>query len=676
MDGGLLTLSSFLTRTALAAALPVLFCCPIALSQVNERGIADVAAGKLTVAEASWWGFDSLDATRCLQAAIDSGVPKLVVGNVGKPWVVEPIRLVSNQEIVFEEGVEVVARKGSFKGDADSLFTASVKENVTLRGYGAVLRMRRSDYAKPPYAKAEWRHVLTILSCRNVRVLGLTCRESGGDGIYLGVRGGDGPNRDVLIKDVVCDGNYRQGISVISAEDLLIENCTLSNTSGTNPMAGIDFEPNRPGERLVRCVVRNCVTEGNGGPGYAVYIPNLSAESAPVSLRFEGCRSRGDATHGTSVYTGNEVDAAVTGGVEFADCVFEESGHTGVLIRSKPVGGCRLRFDRCSVRDAAVERAEETPIAFTAGAGASRDVGGVEFVDCLVRDDVERHPLSFSDRSGFGLVRLVDINGRLTVEHRGTRREHVLSPKLLGEWVPPPPFKHVARKRVGGLALRPAAPHPAVVDFGMPEVRVRYRGEYVLFASAGQDVRLRAAFMQVGNYSADTMPLVVTAPSGEEVASAAAPFMKQADVAFRAPETGVYDVRATPWANCAGIVSSTHPLNLSGDARPMHFYHSPKELFFRVPAGTEEFALRVFGEGAEGVRATVFGPDGKVVQEQDNITELHQFLFTLPEPSAGETWSVRLVAPSEGVMEDNYLVILGIPPLVASHREALLTPAR
>jgi len=31
----------------------------------------------------------------------------------------------------------------------------------------------------------------------------------------------------MVIRDVVCDRNYRQGISVISAENLLIERCVL-----------------------------------------------------------------------------------------------------------------------------------------------------------------------------------------------------------------------------------------------------------------------------------------------------------------------------------------------------------------------------------------------------------------------------------------------------------------
>ena len=176
-------------RASLFATLLVCCLTASALCEVNQQAIDDVAAGKIKEARASWWGFDETDSTASLQAAIDSRVPKLIVDNVGKPWIVDPIRLVSDQEIVFEQGTEVVAKRGSFKGTNDCLFTCRLQKNVTLRGEGAVLRMWRSDYDGAEYQRAEWRHVLSILSSENVKVYGLTLSESGGDGIYLGSGG-------------------------------------------------------------------------------------------------------------------------------------------------------------------------------------------------------------------------------------------------------------------------------------------------------------------------------------------------------------------------------------------------------------------------------------------------------------------------------------------------------
>ena len=226
----------------------------------NPEAVAETRAGKRPIAYASWWGFDPNDATAALQAAIDSGVRQVIVEDMKTPWIIRPIRLASDQELVLEEGVVLLAKRGAFTGTNECLLSASGRRNVRITGPGATLRMWRDDYDRPPYAKAEWRHALSIRSCSNVCISGLSIIESGGDGIYLGVSQKGVPNTDVEIRDVVCDRNYRQGISVISAKNLLIENTVLQATAGTAPMAGIDFEPNHSAEPLVNCVMRNCLS--------------------------------------------------------------------------------------------------------------------------------------------------------------------------------------------------------------------------------------------------------------------------------------------------------------------------------------------------------------------------------------------------------------------------------
>ena len=302
--------------------------------------VARVMAGEIKEARAAWWGFDPAESTRALQAAINSRVPRLIVGNMGAPWITDRLTLVSDQEIVFETGVVVLAKKGAFAGKSDALFSLVCVTNVTLSGPGASLRMRRTDYDAPPYVKAEWRNVLTMKSCANVKVYGLTLAESGGDGIYLGCVKAEWPNRDIHIRDVVCDMNYRQGISVISAENLLIENTVMRNTSGTPPAAGIDFEPNHKGERLKNCVMRDCLTENNQGDGYAFYLPNMERTTEPVSIRLENCRSAGD-KYGVRITTGNSQEQAVRGAMVFSGCRFEKaqrSGKDDIALKIAPFG--------------------------------------------------------------------------------------------------------------------------------------------------------------------------------------------------------------------------------------------------------------------------------------------------------------------------------------------------
>jgi len=64
---------------------------------------------------------------------------------------------------------------------------------------------------------------------------GLTLRDTGETASYVAGGGKLNHSRDIHIKDVVCDNNYRQGISVISVDGLLVEDSRFNNTWGTPP---------------------------------------------------------------------------------------------------------------------------------------------------------------------------------------------------------------------------------------------------------------------------------------------------------------------------------------------------------------------------------------------------------------------------------------------------------
>jgi hypothetical protein len=219
--------------------------------------------------DASTFGYDATDATAALQKAIDTG-KDVWVPREPSPWHVTGIKLDrSNQEVRFEEGAEVMAKKGAFPGTNDHLFTAKRVNHVKLVGYGATFAMNRVDYAHPPYKKGEWRHGLALYDVKDFQIIGLTIRDTGGDGIYLGA-GSKGACRGVTIKDVTLKGNYRNGISIISAEGLMIDHVLVVETgidTGTAPKDGIDFEPNVPTQVLKDITVKNSIFAGNAIDG-------------------------------------------------------------------------------------------------------------------------------------------------------------------------------------------------------------------------------------------------------------------------------------------------------------------------------------------------------------------------------------------------------------------------
>jgi hypothetical protein len=258
----------------------------------DSVAVREVLQGLRSSANAAWWGFNDTNATKGLQSAINSGAKRLYVPDMGKPWLIDPVNLASHQEIIFQGGAILLAKKGSYRGVRDAMLTANGKEDLTLWGYGAKLVMRRADYESPPYLPSEWRHTLALLGCRNVSVYGLQLTSSGGDGIYVGRGDHSALCENIAFSEILCDSNHRQGISVISAKNLSIQNSAFNNTKGTPPEAGIDFEPNYPDECLSNCNIRNTVFRGNNFYGIVISPHNLDDSSIPISIFIDSCQSQ------------------------------------------------------------------------------------------------------------------------------------------------------------------------------------------------------------------------------------------------------------------------------------------------------------------------------------------------------------------------------------------------
>ena len=257
--------------------------------------VAEVERGRRPVANVAWWDPDPSDATAALQAAIDSGAQAVFVPSSGSPWQIRPIKLRGDLVLVFEEGAELVAKRGAFLERNATMFSVADASRILIWGYGATLRMRKTDYSSWPYAESEYRHALRFRSVTDLGVYGLRVEDAGGDGIYIGrSRDGRAYSENVVIRDVVLESGNRQGLSIVSARRVLIEHSTFSNTKGTLPQAGIDFEPNKPDEYLEDIVVRDSLFFRNRGAGIQFFLWNMTEDSPPISVRIENSELRGN----------------------------------------------------------------------------------------------------------------------------------------------------------------------------------------------------------------------------------------------------------------------------------------------------------------------------------------------------------------------------------------------
>ena len=138
-----------------------------------------------------------------------------------------------------------------------------------------------------------------------------------------------------MIKDVVTDNCYRQGISVISARNLLIENNVFKNTGGTPPGAGIDLEPNRPDEKLVNVIIRNNIFDNNV-LGMHMYLNFMNASSEDVSILWENNIVR-SGNVGINLRWSEESNPKGT--IIFRGCVIENSRQVGIRVGSRSIAG-------------------------------------------------------------------------------------------------------------------------------------------------------------------------------------------------------------------------------------------------------------------------------------------------------------------------------------------------
>ena len=134
---------------------------------------------------ASTYGFNSINATTAFQAAILSAYDTVIVDLQPTDWNVNPNSFynVNNKVIIFQPNVKLNAISGAFNATNACLLRLTNCTNIQLIGYGAEFKMNKAEYAL--LNNSEYRMSISLWSCQNVTIKGMTLNESGGDGVYI-----------------------------------------------------------------------------------------------------------------------------------------------------------------------------------------------------------------------------------------------------------------------------------------------------------------------------------------------------------------------------------------------------------------------------------------------------------------------------------------------------------
>lgn len=103
----------------------------------------------------------------------------------------------------------------------------------------------QGDYPQHTGTTGEWGMGISIRGTENIQLIAPIVKQCWGDGIYLGISPITNSviNKNITITKAFMDENRRNGMSIISAQNLNVNQMLVANTFGTPPMAGIDIEP-------------------------------------------------------------------------------------------------------------------------------------------------------------------------------------------------------------------------------------------------------------------------------------------------------------------------------------------------------------------------------------------------------------------------------------------------
>jgi len=262
------------------------------------------------------------DDTDAFQRAIDSippagGVVRVPAGR----YVIDPLRSVrmrSRVDLRMDPGATLLAKPNA--APRAYVLLAERVADVTISG-GSIVGERYAHLG----TKGEWGHGVMVRGASRVTIRNLTISRCWGDGISVGgfaPKGGAGiPSSDILIDNVRCRGNRRQGLTIGRSRRVRVIDSEFSDTHGTKPEYGIDIEPDAPGT-AEDITIERCVLRGNHGGGIQAY-----HRSSNVSIR--GCTIE---NNGSGIYTVNAL-----GGV-IANNTIRMNRNAGVALRGNTRG--------------------------------------------------------------------------------------------------------------------------------------------------------------------------------------------------------------------------------------------------------------------------------------------------------------------------------------------------
>jgi parallel beta-helix repeat protein len=301
-------MQSSIARVLAPLSLSILFLAtPLLTSAATNCAPAPTSSIVVNVKNTGAKGDGVTDDTAAIQAAIDQ-----VTGTGGTVYVPDGTYMIDAVTMLFvKSNMTFSMSSGAIlkaipNGANDfNIIRINFASNVNV--VGGTLQGERYQHL---VTSGEFGMGLGIYGSSNVFIDGVTSKDNWGDGFYLGTNSPSG----ITFCNVTADNNRRQGMSVITANGMVIKNSTFKNTNGTAPASGIDIEP-ETGNTVNNVQILNNQFLNNDESGVLLtYNPAYNGLTFITNIKIDGNTITGNDRHFYDVNTeGGIVLLNVTG---------------------------------------------------------------------------------------------------------------------------------------------------------------------------------------------------------------------------------------------------------------------------------------------------------------------------------------------------------------------------
>lgn len=209
----------------------------------------------------------SSDYTEYIQQAIDENL-KIKLPNFPIKINENGLLLKSNTELFFDKKSKLIL----LPNDKTHYGMLTLKKVKNIIVYNPHLEGDRDEHLSK---EGQWGMGIRIHDSQHIKVYNSNIYNMWGDGIYITSYSNTNKSNDILIKYGLINNVRRNGISIISGQNIIIDSIQIANTNGHKPASGIDIEPNTKNDVLKNINIKNVFTYNNELDGITMGLNNL-----------------------------------------------------------------------------------------------------------------------------------------------------------------------------------------------------------------------------------------------------------------------------------------------------------------------------------------------------------------------------------------------------------------